>query len=87
MECNIYTTSLSLSLSLPLSPSLSLPLSLSPSLSPSLSLPPFFSFAITDAAYRAMKYEGRDQCILISGESGAGKTGKSNNCMYGITMI
>ncbi|CAH2095894.1 unnamed protein product [Euphydryas editha] len=38
-------------------------------------------FAIADNAYRSLVYEQREQCILISGESGSGKTEASKKVL------
>ncbi|KAF0892732.1 hypothetical protein E2562_017698 [Oryza meyeriana var. granulata] len=44
-------------------------------------------FAITDASYRAMVSEDRSQSILVSGESGAGKTETTKLIMRYLTFV
>uniref|UniRef100_A0A7N0VC74 Myosin motor domain-containing protein n=1 Tax=Kalanchoe fedtschenkoi TaxID=63787 RepID=A0A7N0VC74_KALFE len=44
-------------------------------------------FAVADAAYRAMVDEGKSQSILVSGESGAGKTETTKLIMQYLTYV
>ncbi|KAK9736480.1 Unconventional myosin tail, actin- and lipid-binding [Popillia japonica] len=44
-------------------------------------------YAVTDTAYRSLKEEYLDQCILISGESGAGKTEASKKILQYIAEV
>nr|XP_054751011.1 unconventional myosin-Ib-like [Lytechinus pictus] len=49
-------------------------------------LPPHI-YAITDDAYRDMRDKNRDQCVIISGESGAGKTEASKIVMQYVSAV
>ncbi|MED6221447.1 hypothetical protein PIB30_054772 [Stylosanthes scabra] len=44
-------------------------------------------FAVADASYRAMMSEGKSQSILVSGESGAGKTETTKLIMQYLTFV
>ena len=45
------------------------------------------SFYIADKAYQRMLSNGMDQCILVSGESGAGKTETTKHLISHLTYI
>lgn len=49
-------------------------------------LPPHI-FAVADAAYHSMLREKQNQCIVISGESGSGKTESTNLLLHHLTAL
>ncbi|XP_021933704.1 unconventional myosin-IXa-like isoform X3 [Zootermopsis nevadensis] len=49
-------------------------------------LPPHI-FAVADAAYHCMLKERRNQCVVISGESGSGKTESTNFLLHHLTAL
>ncbi|KAJ0175182.1 hypothetical protein K1T71_009323 [Dendrolimus kikuchii] len=51
-----------------------------------IGLPPHI-FAVADAAYHCMLRERTNQCIVISGESGSGKTESTNFLLHHLTAL
>lgn len=49
-------------------------------------LPPHI-FAVADAAYHSMLRQKKSQCIVISGESGSGKTESTNLLLHHLTAL
>lgn len=45
------------------------------------------SYAVSDEAYRSMRDKHTDQCVIISGESGAGKTEASKLVMQHVAAV
>ena len=45
------------------------------------------SYSVADDAYRSMCRHNQDQCVIISGESGAGKTESSKIIMKYISLV
>ena len=52
-----------------------------------LSLSSFRRFALTDSAYSDLRFKGRNQCVIISGESGSGKTEASKVIMRYVAAV
>lgn len=46
-----------------------------------------YSFSVADNAYRSMRDKNLDQCVIITGESGAGKTEASKLVMKYIAAV
>ena len=44
-------------------------------------------FALTDNAYSDLRFKGRNQCVIISGESGSGKTEASKVIMRYVAAV
>jgi myosin-1 len=44
-------------------------------------------FALTDNAYSDLRFKGRNQCVIISGESGSGKTEASKVIMKYVAAV
>lgn len=50
-------------------------------------MPHACSYALADSAYRSMRDHSLDQCVIIAGESGAGKTEASKLLMQYVAAV